>query len=253
MESSEPCLEPPDQGREGARAPAVQLGANLREVAQLTDPYPESVEPGGRGSPSRPPVGETNPIMSQLLFLVQGAREPVGRSSARGELEALPEPLEEERVALGPQEHPEQFATRARVVPELRAQPGDLLRLGSRRARERPTLDEVDHHVPVPDATDESGEAFESAVEREDELPVPAREQPLPDRESVAQSPHLPVELVQALGGRVRASDHFVDRPRDLGEESVDLPGERGRAAGDVRAGPAHPSSPPVRHAPGDK
>ena len=95
-------------------------------------------------------------------------------------------------IPLRPEEHAEQLSAGPCVIAEARAHSRDQRRVLARGTGQLRSLDELEDHVAVADLADEAGEPFEAAVERTDQLALPAWEQPLPEsraRDAAAASP----------------------------------------------------------------
>ena len=234
------------------RVPSVESRTDLAQVPESPDLDAKPVESLGARPPAGPPMGQPNHLVPTRLLLVQdpvqqGLRGPAGR-----ELEALLQSLEQVRIPLRPEEHPEELSPGPRVVPEPDPQPGDERGVFAGRTGQRGALDEPDHHVAVADPSDESSEPFESPVEGSDELLMVGREQLLPERETVAQPAHLAMEPVQDLWGRLRSSDDIVHGTGDLGEKPFQFRGERRRSATRRRADLVHDLCTPRRETPDD-
>lgn len=242
MQATQAALQSPHREREGRAVRPVEVAADFAEVAKPTDLDAQAME-AGRARPSEgASVGRPNVPVAPHLLLVEELRQP--DAAARDELDALSEALEEMGISLRAQIHPQQFPTGPGVIAKTRPQAPDRRSVAPRRSGQRGPLDELDHHIAVPDPTQEPGEALQSLVQGPDGLPVAAREQPFPDRQRMTEASHLAMELVETVGRRVRVGDDPVHRPGDIGQQAVEFGRERRRAGASANGCAGH--GPPI-------
>ena len=226
MEAAELLLEAVERGVELPVGSGGHGSGEVGDLPQLPDPDPQPVKSLHRRTAAgfraglRDPLASARVVGDQQPAEVRGACGPGRTAEGPGDL------VEEAGLRLGAGEGPQELASRARIVPEPGPVPLEHLGLEAGTCFRPDRPEELEQDVPIADASDETGEATDPAVEREELRAVPLREQLPPDREGYAKPSQLPVEMVEASGGRVGATDHLGDVPAHRLERALDLPKE---------------------------
>ena len=226
MEAAELLLEAVERGVERPVGSGGHGSGEVGDLPQLPDPDPEPVEPLHRRTAAGFRVGLRDPLASARVV---GDQQPAEVRDACGPGRPAEGPgdlVEEAGLRLGAGEGSQELASRTRIVPEPGPVPLEHLgfEAGTRFRPDR--SEELEQDVPIADPADEAGEATDPAVKREELRAVPLWEHLPSDREGRAQPSELPVEMVEASGGRMGVADYFGDVPAHRLERALDLPEE---------------------------
>jgi hypothetical protein len=188
-------------------------------VAPVSHADPEAVEPAGRGLPAGSAVRLLNLPAALIAKVGQVAIEVLDSASGRVVVEGAPDPFEQTRIALRPEEHSKEFAPHPGVVHQA---PADLEESNPLPcpAGQRAVGEEAQRHVPVPDAADETSEPLEAAVVALQIGPGLFRKKAPPDRDPHAQTAEVPVQAVEGRGGGTLSGDQSVE----LVERGIETP-----------------------------
>lgn len=245
MESSEVLLQAAQ--RRGERRVVFGIDGR-REIGHLTesaDPDPEPVQPVHRRPTAGLSMGRDDLVPAAALVLREDPPEVRARRRPRVELERLRYVVEEPRLPLGAKERAQELPAGPAIFLETGAVLAELLGLLLRAGSVGDPLEQLDRDVAVPHLSDEPGETPDPRLQRA-ELSLAGRaEELLPDSEPGAQSPHRPVEPMEAPRGRARTTDHLVHIPHDLGQDSAQLRAKPVRIEGPGRSVALHVRSLP--------
>jgi hypothetical protein len=237
VETSESALERAKRRRGGyGGLGRYEREGEVGQVPPVTHPDPEAVEPtGGRLAP-RPSVGRLYLPPALVPDLREIPFESLHLAPVRLLVQCGSDPFEQPRIPFRTEDDPQEFAADARVVDESGA---DLVESDPflRAAGQGAVREQAERDVPVPDATDEPGEAFEPPIIPLDLGARSFRQKSGPDLDPDAEAAQVAVKSMQGGSGRARIRHQSVEfvqrRVKALLEslnELLDGGGRRARA-----------------------
>jgi hypothetical protein len=183
VQSAEVLLEP----AKGHRYDLSRLGVHgAREVGDLpepADPDAQSMESVHRRSFARLSVGLDQFRTAAGLVVAEETVQPVGPGRPGRRPEEVAYLVEQEGIALRPEERPKELASGPGIVVQSGPIAFEALALVLRARLGFHAAQEIDRYVPVPHLPDELGEATHPSVDRPQRRSVGSLDHPLPDGE----------------------------------------------------------------------
>lgn len=204
----------------------VDRGGQVRHLSHASDADPETVQPVHRRAFAGPAVslGRALPFAGRVPLeqtTEAGPRDHPGSSPYR-----LTDSVEEPRLPFGSEKSAQEFTAGAGIIPQTGSVAVELVNLLAGIGASLDPLEEGERDVPVAYLSDEPGYATNATIERSQRETIGRGQKFLPNAEAGPEPAHFAMEAMQAFRGRVRVRDHPVGLPRDLGEDSSDLPGQ---------------------------